>query len=449
MVFLTMTLRSMDSDRLKIVFTLVAALFFQAIPVADAFTASPKVRVRILENASNVRLRGFDLKFFSVTRGATLSGQVSDRRPAATTDKLTEWRIDCPTGATVRARLVQPSWYSIQPVIFAGPLLIETPAGFSTVENRPYREQIVIHPIRTKKGWGCEVVNHVDIEKYLDGLVNGEFNAGWSKSAIDSQVVAARTYAYYQIKVMASKKGGSHFDLDSTIKDQVYDGSIREDFRASLSADRTRGEILKPQGARGDLEPIKAYYHSTCGGRTELPQKVWGTSQSGFKHRVDCPYCRSSPSYIWDIPVDSTEVQQSLVNALRTTVFAEIPERRFWPEGWQNAVRSGRLVGLETSQPNESGRTEEVRMKFSYSDREYVLPVGANRFRLWLGGTRVKSTAFQIYGAGEGKFVLRGRGYGHGVGLCQWGAKTMGEKGKTSREILRYYYPDAVIVRAW
>lgn len=428
-----------------------ASLVFLASSPARA--APPKIRVRIADDVRQVMVRGFDLRFQSVNREDLKIQQASALRElagrpslSARSDRLSEWRLACPNGGVVEAAQMGQGKLPLRKVYFSGPVRVESPSGFVTVKGKPYREKIFVHPIATRRGWECEVVNHVDVEDYLDGLVNAEFSAAWSREAIDAQVIAARTYAYYQIKLMARK--GSHFDLDSTIKDQVYDGSTREDYRSRLSAIRTRGQVLK--ASRADEWPIKAYYHSTCGGTTELPEVVWGAPMKGFKSRVSCPYCRNSPSFIWDVPLSAKEIALEIWKGARDLGAADRDAIRAWPQSWERELRESALLDLRVSAQNASGRAETVVSKWkNVQGGEFSLAMPATLFRYWIGPSRLKSTVFQVLAAGKDQWVLRGRGFGHGVGLCQWGAKTLGEGGKKAREILKFYYPGAIVARAW
>ncbi len=457
-----------------------AALIMALLTIAgskDGIAATaPKIRVRIGDGAKSIAVRGFDLRIHSAHRRQDLKlAQSAAYRPApepvswggskrpllvapprepaqikmrqsARSDRLSEWRFSCPSAGVVRA--VKLGVAKDPPMYFAGPISVESPSGFVSVEKRPYREKIMIHPISSRGKWTCEAVNHVDIESYLDGLVNSEFSAAWDRDAIDAQVISARTYAVYQSKWMAAKKGGSHFDLDSTTKDQVYDGSLKEDYRSRLSSIRTRGMILK--ASKNAAWPIKAYYHSTCGGRTELPQVVWGSKSSGFKRRVRCDHCRASPSFIWDVPLHSREIAGLLTKGARALGTAERDKIRNWPVSWERELATGTLLSLQVSEQNVSGRAERVTSKWrSAEGKEFTLSLPGTLFRIWVGPSRLKSTVFQILAAGNDSWVLRGRGFGHGVGLCQWGAKVMGEIGKSSRQILKFYYPDAVVAKAW
>lgn len=443
----------MDAILSASVMALSAGLaIFSTASVAEA--GAPKVRVRILDGARSVAIRGFDLQFRSVNREDLKLQQASALRSlagrpslSARSDRLSNWNLSCPNGGVVQATQTAANGkYPLRNVFFAGPVRVESPAGFVTVAGKQYREKVFVHPIQTRHGWECEVVNHVDVENYLDGLVNAEFSAAWNREAIDAQVIAARTYAYYQMKLMT--KRGSHFDLDSTIKDQVYDGSMREDYRSRLSAIRTRGQVLKV--SRSDEWPIKAYYHSTCGGTTELPEVVWGTRMKGFSHRVTCPYCRNSPSFIWDVPLSAREIALAIWKGARDLGPADREITRAWPRTWEKDLRESILVDLRVSAQNASGRAEVVTSRWkNVGGKEFALDMPGTQFRYWIGPSRLKSTVFQVLAAGKDQWVLRGRGFGHGVGLCQWGAKTLGEQGKKAREILKFYYPDTVIARAW
>lgn len=424
---------------------------FLASPLAAV--AAPKIRVRIADGVHRVEVRGFDLKFNSLNREDFKLQQASALRSltarptlSARSDRLSEWRLSCPNGGVVEAAQMGAGKYPLRTVYFAGPVALESPSGFLTVRGKPYREKVIVHSIAKKSGWECEVVNHVDIESYLDGLVNAEFSAAWNRESIDAQVIAARTYAFYQMKLMAKK--GSHFDLDSTVKDQVYDGSTREDYRSRLSAIRTKGVVLK--ASHHDEWPVKAYYHSTCGGTTELPEVVWGAPMKGFRKRVACTHCKSSPSFIWDVPLPGREIAMEIWKGTHESGGPDRAWMKKWPADWERSLRESELVGLHVASQNASGRVETVSSRWrNGAGKEFTLEIPGTLFRYWIGPSRLKSTVFQVLAAGEGQWVLRGRGFGHGVGLCQWGTKTLGENGKKARDILAFYYPNTVLARAW
>ncbi|MDR3607217.1 MAG: SpoIID/LytB domain-containing protein [Oligoflexia bacterium] len=389
-----------------------------------------RVRVRLAEAATSVPIRGYDLKIYQTVRSAPALAYAAE--------KSSEWEFRC-AGSRVRAISLRGN----KTLDFAGPVTISTPAGLIRLGNRPYRDQIRIYAA----GSFCEVVNELGVEKYLAGIVNAEFNSKWNESSIEAQVIAARTYALYQIRAQSQRD--AHYDVDSTVRDQVYDGYGREDYRGSIAVEKTRGMALLAMGQGGNWLPIKAFYHSTCAGRTELPENVWGASFIGFKREVNCPYCGRSPAISWNLALTNSEIAQLM---LRGVSGAGAPSG--WPKGWRSVLTEGRLINLQPGSWTPSLRRGEI---FSFwTDRfgnPVQLKVSAAKFREWVGAGRFKSTVFNVQPESLSGGILgwrfTGRGNGHGVGMCQWGAKTMGERGFSAVAILQHYYPDGVIRKLW
>ena len=446
----------MNSGRIRSFYSgciFVGTLFGLVIPRAEASVPrtpaeAPVVRVRITDSFREAAVGGFDLRIASLAhREGILSVRPStalqNRAPAGQSvqrlvaDARSSWQIECLPSGKIRLTLdrAKPSVW-----VAETPLRIEALSGFLKWDGHTYRDEIWIHNVRTGGGAKglehveCEAVNHVGIEKYLDGLVNGEISASWPAATIDAQVVAARTYAYYSTRE-AAQNPARHYDLDSSTKDQVYDGSRKEDQRSALSAERTRGQILTPHGTK---VPLKAYYSSTCGGMTELPENVWGKASPGINRRVRCDYCKRSPTYFWEAKFADDQILSRLLRVAKSLL---LPFPQF--------TASSEIVKLETSSFPNSERIDSVRidLKDVYRNLSWVFP--ANKLRIGLDPVQLKSTQFKVFALNRDEFVFRGKGYGHGVGMCQWGAKTMGELGKRSREILAFYYPDADLYRAW
>lgn len=363
--------------------------------------ATKTIRVRIQERAPRIDIRGLDLGWSA----PTLERHIHS---------ASRWSVQCARGQVI----ARSDRAGAQPLVVRGALDVSSRAGLVYVGASPYRESIRIIPRPT----GCDVVNTVDLESYLDALVNSEFSAAWPTEAIAAQVIAARTYALYQ---MQERKRGD-FDVDSTERDQVYQGASREDVRSRRVVEQTRGLVLT-----ANARPLKAFYHSTCGGRTELPERVWGRSYSGFKRVSKCPYCASSPRYHWELDVAGSELARALKLSGADTI---------------------RSVELERS---ANGRILRVKVSISDSNAASVRTewVDSNLFRSRLGVDRIRSTAFEVFTyaapSGETRWRFEGRGSGHGVGLCQWGAKVMGERGFSLKQILTQYYPDAQIRKLW
>jgi stage II sporulation protein D len=376
-----------------------------------------RIRVRVVEAASTVMVRGYDLRLAErVVPG------------------FSQWEVRCQDGR-VRAKEAGGSRTFDLPE----PAHIRTPAGFLTVQNRRYREDVHLY----SQGSFCEAINAVDLEKYLTGLVNGEFNSRWAEEAIGAQVIAARTYALFRMTEMRKQ----HYDVDATERDQVYDGSVSEDHRATRAVERTRGLVLTTGDGR---TPLKAFYHSSCGGRTELPSRVWGGNFPGFKS-VACPFCALAPKFNWDTRLKASEV----VEAFRRGSRRGGPAPR-WPGLWMAILQKGELVGVQAdarSEPSAGERVSSLSTTWVYSGRTYDLPVSGARFREWLGATRLRSALFKVTPesamAGGLAWRVEGRGNGHGVGMCQWGAKVMGDRGFKTASILQHYYPGAVLRKVW
>jgi stage II sporulation protein D len=422
-------LRFRGSRKLALSATLFVAIeSHAAIPPVRAPLAGEEtmeIRVRVSAGVPVVALRGFDLRIHDRAKA----------RIAAAPGRQSQWEIRCFHGQIRASRVDGEAELELK-----GPVAVQTPAGFLHFQGRPFRGELVIH---AGKG-GCEVVNQVPLEKYLDGLVNSEFSSKWGEGGIAAQVIAARTYAYYQMQESQAKD--RHWDVESDERDQVYDGSLKEDFRSSRAVEKTRGVILAVNES-GAFTPLKAFYHSTCGGVTDVPSRVWGTHYPGFK-RVKCPYCYSSPRYRWELELTSTEVKRLIVEGA-----ADEAKALGWPSDWKRILKTRELVEVATDEPEGGGRATRVILRFSNGKAEPIeLVAPAPRFRVWLGTANLRSTSFQAAGRVKGSLKLwrfEGKGNGHGVGMCQWGAKVMSEMGMSARKILKHYYPAAVLKKLW
>ncbi|MGE0616285.1 MAG: SpoIID/LytB domain-containing protein [Bacteriovoracia bacterium] len=411
---------------------------------APSLVKKPAIRVRIAHRQSLVKVRGMDLRVYEKVVNRTPAGNSAYARVLAMGAAIGEWEFRCAGGeVSGRAKAVEgaPAGKVPPPVRFRGPLYVHTEAGFLSALGRPYRDEIKIQPVGSR----CDVVNVVDIEKYLDGLVGTEFSPEWASESVAAQVVAARTYAYHQL--ITARRKGQHFDLDSTVKDQVYDGIASEHFKAARVASRTEGMILSLADSSREprVFPIKAFYHSTCGGSTQVPEQVWGASTPGFQRRVVCPYCKGSPRFRWELEVGGGEISNLLRDAAKREGAPST-----WPADWSDVLARGELREMAAGPLDASGRVESVLMQWQLGERRVSWPVPAVLLRNGLGTARLKSTAFEVTAGGAKQtWVFKGKGYGHGVGMCQWGAKTMGEQGKSMAAILKHYYPDAVLRKLW
>lgn len=293
----------------------------------------------------------------------------------------------------------------------AAKIEIASASGFFELNGKLYRNRLTVFA----RAGGCAVVNSLGLEKYLAGLINREMMPSWPIEALKAQAVASRSYALYQMQ----QNQGREFDLESSTQDQVYDGAQSETPRSSSAVEETRGLVLSFAKV-----PLKAYFHANCGGVTEVPEFVWGGNNPAFR-TVLCPYHKEKRNQKkWSLTLSKPQIE----HALRKVA-------GILPKGFL------RLARLEAGAPNGSGRLSDVMVSDSAGNSALV---SANTFRNAVGNTRVKSTAFQLSEVGRG-VEIDGEGYGHGVGMCQIGARAMAEEGKHYQEILAYYYPLAKI----
>lgn len=267
-----------------------------------------------------------------------------------------------------------------------------------TVNGRQYRGDItVIFASRVI------VVNKLPLEQYVYGVLPAEISPTWPMEAIKAQAVAARTYAVFIIN--SRRTADNYFDLDATTNFQVYKGSFYEAARTNKAVDFTKNEIMLYHH-----QPIEAYFHSISGGYTESAENVWG-KYIPYLRSVRDDYSRIAPDFYWKYRVKTTKLQKLLG-----------------------------LGAIKKIKLKKGKRNFRVRKVTIISDNG-VFKFKPSKFRQLFGEYKIRSTAFNI-SRKNGYVIFRGQGFGHGVGLSQWGAYGMALKGRQYEDILRYYYHD-------
>lgn len=284
-------------------------------------------------------------------------------------------------------------------------------SGFLQVEGRPYRGVI---EIRLTPAGRLTVINALDLETYLYGVIKGEIDPRWPPEAVKAQAVAARTLAVERLSTFHVKSEVEGYDLPASTDAQVYLGAAGEDPAGTAAVDATRGLLVTYEG-----RPIFAAYHSNSGGHTEDSENVWGAVYP-YLRGVPDPYVLGAPGGEWTSRVPLGTVEAGL--------------RR-------GGIDAPALGGVDPGRVTPWGRAVTVRL-LSWGGR--VQEINANRFRLLVGPGIVRSTMFTTALAG-GDVVFTGRGSGHGVGLDQWGARAMALQGFTFEQILMYYYTGIAI----
>ncbi|MFH1238913.1 MAG: SpoIID/LytB domain-containing protein [bacterium] len=274
---------------------------------------------------------------------------------------------------------------------------------WTQVNGKPYRGDIEVR--KSPKG-GVTVINVLDIDEYLYGVITEEISPAWPREAVKAQIVAARTFALKN----AGKHQDEGFDLCTTVHCQVYGGVNSEDRISNKYVDETRGQVITYQG-----KLINAAYHGICGGMTEDPRNVWDVKDKiPYLTPVICNWCRNAPGFTWEATLPLEKVQTALESA---------------------GIKVGKIENIRVSSKSRSGRATEIKILGS-KDSEVM---SGNKFRLLLGGDILRSTMFRVEKKGD-EIVFKGKGWGHGVGLCQEGARGMAAKDYKYKHILRFYY---------
>ena len=232
------------------------------------------------------------------------------------------------------------------------------------------------------------------------------------------QAIASRTYALYQ----RSRKRYEHYDLVATTLDQVFTGALspnptaferRSRAKVIRAVNATRGQFMTFNG-----QPILAAFHSTAAGQTEDALQVW-LEDIPYLTGVACPWDGKSKFYDWTREIKITTLEQRL-------------------------RKHGHQIGVVASiTPMVMTRSDRVgSLRILHSNGELI--IRGETFRKAVGYTALLSTSFEIEHFGK-NVVFRGKGAGHGVGLCQWGAKELAESGFNTHAILQYYYPGVII----
>ncbi|MBI3607529.1 MAG: SpoIID/LytB domain-containing protein [Nitrospirae bacterium] len=263
---------------------------------------------------------------------------------------------------------------------------------------------------------GLLVVNALDLEDYVKSVVPSEVPATWPLEALKSQAIVSRTYALYH----REERGPQDFDVDATTQSQVYGGLGSEDPATSEAVDATAGLVVTYDG-RLALTP----YHSTSSGPTEDAAEVWGIDLPYLKG-VECPFDASSPVFQWDRRLSFETIESALREA---------------------GYRVGPLATVTPLGRNRSGRVSAVRIL--HAEGEIILQGEA--LRRIIGYQRLPSMRFDVVDVDvdprDHGFGVRfhGGGWGHGVGLCQWGMKALAERGWSADRIIDYYYPGTTL----
>ncbi|HVA36421.1 MAG TPA: SpoIID/LytB domain-containing protein [Candidatus Dormibacteraeota bacterium] len=321
-----------------------------------------------------------------------------------------------------RAALARTNGSAIVEAIGEGPL---------SFDGHPYRGRLLL----MADGGSVMVVNQLAVDLYVLGVLGREISPAWPASVLQAHAIISRTYA------LVRRKDAAHaFDVYATTADQVYGGMSAESPQGNDAVYQTRGLVL---GYGGGL--ASAFFSSCCGGHTENAAALWG-QEIPYLQGVADPYCVGAPHYRWRSYVT--------VATLRDRLGHDV---------------SGDVTALQPQDIDPSGRAQRIAIDSSVGVRDVVAKV----FRERIGTSVVRSTLIHRcqVAASAGQLqpdpayndpspvpppapprdgplaMIEGAGWGHGVGLCQWGARGMALQGGTATQILAFYFPGTVILQ--
>lgn len=314
------------------------------------------------------------------------------------------------------------------------------------LNGQGYRGKLKL--VLNRDGQTFDAINLIPLEPYLASVVGAEMPNYWEPQALQAQAIAARTYCLY----IKNRFGvNRHWDIGRTQANQVYGGISAESAQTWNAVSNTYGRVLMVAGSRAaspaslssmDRGLFPAYYSSICGGHTAAGEEAFGDSGqtsdvASVLKGVPCPYCRDVAKlslFFWP-----------MVQFDREVVTRQLVER------YPGLAALGEIRELHVTDRHDYGRFSRVtRVKLvGATGRTDTLRGEDLRLALDPTGRKVKSTVCQIVPWGNGWAFLSGRGWGHGVGMCQCGAEGMARSGREAEAILQYYYPGCEIVSTY
>jgi stage II sporulation protein D len=363
---------------------LVAAvgLLLAAVTGASAQT-SGTIRVALVESVRVAELRGSEIEISDLGTCVRCGNEAP--RP---------WRV-----ALVRA---VPDAAGVAIDGRAGP-------GFRLRSPRPIRMggREYAGPVDVvRNGGGVAVVAELALEEYVVGVLRAEASENWPLEALRAQAIVARTYAAYHRQLNAGKP----YHIVASTAHQQFAGRVPATSPVWDAVRDTAGRVLLWEG-----EVFPAFYHTESGGYTEDPRTVFAAKNMPALKPVRCEFSTGSPHYFWNLDVRLADLAQTL--------------RR-------HDIVLGSIIAIHVTERTPSLRAALLTIHGTQGSAR----VRGNDLRRMLGYDTLKSTLFAVAVDGDtARFA--GRGYGHGVGMCQWGAKGMAEQGYHAARILEFYYP--------
>jgi len=436
----------------------------EAVPlvVVPGIAGEPDVRIRIAELASTVSISSQVKMVWVATSDSARAGRAPVRMstPVAVTMTDAGWQLTDPAGLQARFPKTAVLQFAGEEGVIGAPITerrtvasdtaVPLTAGGSTafspsasvyVNGKRYGG-IIEATTRSDSGPRVfDVIETVALEEYLKGVVSSEMYAGWPATTYRAQAVAARSYALHERARRRASK--APFDLEAGTRDQAYSGATVSPVVSRAVTD-TRGVILSWAGT-----PLRAYYHSTCGGRAASARETWPSDSLNAFNLVGPlqaqPHdfaCNSAQYFRWTV----TRTRTDLTNRLRA--FGR--EKRM-PLANLSGIDSVREASVNAAgRPNRYLILQPGGQSYTISAEDFrsAANMTATGAPAVTSATRLPSGDFDTTNTAKG-LTFAGRGFGHGVGLCQHCARGFAEKGENYQTILERFYPGARLERAY
>lgn len=299
-----------------------------------------------------------------------------------------------------------------------GILLGKVNLGLNRIFIKPVERRIVkldgrefkgdVQIIKRKEAREFLVVNYIELEEYIKGVLYHEVSHFWPMEALKAQAIISRTFALYQHQTNKNQD----YDVRADIYSQVYGGKTSERYRTNRAVKETQGKILLYKG-----EAFPTYYSATCAGHTEDAYNLWNIDIEPLKGVV-CNFCNDSPHFSWRKEISLKDIRDAL-NKGGIGIAEDIKD-------------------ISIIKRNKSGRVERMKIYFDNKAKE----ISGKDFRNAVEPNIIRSTNFKVEVSNKNAY-FEGLGWGHGVGLCQWGAYFMAKQGYKYQDILKYYYPES------
>jgi len=302
----------------------------------------------------------------------------------------------------------------------SGKLIIKDNVLPPNINNKKYRGdfEIIFNPKNINT---FHIINNVLLEEYLRGVVPSESPSSWPEESLKAQSLAARTYAIANW----NKRKDDGFDLADTVADQVYNGISSESPLTDKAIKETSGQVITFNG-----KLINALFFSCSGGYTDSALEVWNVDLPYIKPVPDFDY--KAPKFRWEKIYSNSDIKNALIKL---------------------DVNIGNILEIQPIEFTSQNRVKKI--KFIGTNGEQI--VDSNKFRMALGLNSTfwkvepsQTKKFNIFAKNYPKsFKFSGGGWGHALGMSQWGARQMAEDGKSYQDIIKHYYSGIDIVNLY